>query len=283
MTIEAVDAQGYVSRLSGRVVRGRADKQAYKAEFFDTRMAAKAIQRLNGVPAAGGKLKVLYDIAASETPYTLGSAAYRPSLLASPTAGSSQRSPTEVSDADVFGPITRYTVQRPISEAQQQPYTPATPTSTFRKHHSQPLTSSPMAQQEDTYRGQSLPTTPLHLMAMGRRFSEPGMLAGLASQADISARVRIGQGLGGVPRSPSQAIPEQNRVFPERVAKRQSSTLYSHTITVYSVLRQCADSELDLDMRTSVMVKDVPVSLDCAECCLSIEQAISTRSCRYSE
>jgi hypothetical protein len=52
---------------------------------------------------------------------------------------------------------------------------------------------------------------------MGRRLSEPGMLQGLASQADIRTRARLGQGLGGIPRNPSQAIPDENIVFPDRI------------------------------------------------------------------
>lgn len=188
-------------------------------------MAAKAILQLNGVAAAGGRLKVLYDLAAPESPYTLGSAAYRPSVFGSSTGESSQRSPTESADVDVFGPTTRHVVNRPMSAAQQQPRAPVTPTTTFRKHASVPLTLSPFNRQEDPYRKYSLPATPVHLMAMGRRLSEPGMLAGLARQADISARLRNGQGLGGIPRTPSQAIPEQNRVFPERVANRKLSRI----------------------------------------------------------
>jgi len=59
--------------------------------------------------------------------------------------------------------------------------------------------------------------TPPHLAAMGRRIAEPGTLQGLANQADIRTRARLGQGLGGVPKNPAQAIPEENRIFPERV------------------------------------------------------------------
>ena len=43
------------------------------------------------------------------------------------------------------------------------------------------------------------------------------MLQGLASQADIRTRARLGQGLGGIPRNPSQAIPDENIVFPDRI------------------------------------------------------------------
>jgi hypothetical protein len=43
------------------------------------------------------------------------------------------------------------------------------------------------------------------------------MLQGLTSQADIRTRARLGQGLGGIPRNPSQAIPDENIVFPDRI------------------------------------------------------------------
>ena len=202
-----------------------ADKQTYKAEYYDTRMAAKAILQLNGVAAAGGKLKVLYDLSSPESPYTLGSAAYRPVYFGSSANQTSQRSPTASTDVDVFGPTQRHGFERSMSLAQLQPHTPVTQTSVFRKHMSQPqlMSSSPLDREQDPYGKYSLPVSavPNHLTAMGRRLSEPGTLAGLASQADISARLMNGQGIGGIPRSPSQAIPEQNRVFPDRVQFRE--------------------------------------------------------------
>ena len=54
---------------------------------------------------------------------------------------------------------------------------------------------------------------PPHLLAMGRRMTEPGALRSMVSKDDIPARTRQGDGLGNY----NQGIPEQNRVFPERI------------------------------------------------------------------
>lgn len=198
----------------------KAESQGYKAEFFDTRMAYRAVRELNGLAAAGGRLKVTYHIPPRESSYTLASASQQSNLLGhslGPSSYPSRLSTAHQADADVFGPVEG------TSGPYQQASYPATRgesrTLTFRKHFSQPIT--PSDRMEGGYAGHSLPSTPLHLTAMGRRLSEPGMIADLASRADISARARLGQGLGGIPRSPSQAIPEQNRVFPERVLARE--------------------------------------------------------------
>lgn len=190
-------------------------------------MASRAILELNGLAAAGGRLKVTYHIPPKESTFTLASASPRSVLFGPPNANPSQplRQPaSSQQDADVFGPIERTRSHEPYSRAAF--VTPDTRSSVFRKHVSQPL--PPSERYDGAHAGYSLLTTPLHLTAMGRRLSEPGMIADLASRADISARARIGQGLGGVPRSPSQAIPEQNRVFPERVFAGESDGAACH-------------------------------------------------------
>jgi hypothetical protein len=177
-------------------------------------MAHKAILELNGLAAVGGRLKVTYDLASTEAQgQTLGASAYRSGPLFygdGNSANSAARQATP--DADVFGPVGGYGqssgMSTPIREAIAR-------TSTFQKHHSMPHYNSPSSAYNTP--GFSGYGTPPHLAAMGRRLSEPGMLQGLVNQADISARAKLGQGIGGVPRNPSQAIPEQNRVFPERI------------------------------------------------------------------
>ncbi|ORY33730.1 RNA recognition motif 2-domain-containing protein [Naematelia encephala] len=78
---------------------------------------------------------------------------------------------------------------------------------------------------------------PAHLTAMSRRITEPGALQGILDQVDISARAKRGQGIGGHWHpNDRQAIPERNRVFPERIVS-------------------------GLDGRTTVMIKDVPNKL----------------------
>lgn len=77
---------------------------------------------------------------------------------------------------------------------------------------------------------------PLQLEAMSRRMTEPGAIASIMNTMDISARTRLGQGLGKQWNTyDRQAIPEENRVFPERI-------------------------RVGADGRTTVMIKDVPVS-----------------------
>lgn len=171
--------------------------------------------RLNGLAAMGGHIKVTYDLTSPVA--TLGSLAHQGGpMTPNQHHRAVQQGPmsAETEYHDVFGPT-----DRPIpahTNAYASP--PSARSAVFRKYYSQPMTPSSPSRVEDGYPiGQSLPTTPLHLAAMSQRLSEPGVLADLASRADISARARIGQGIGGIPRSPSQAIPEQNRVFPNRV------------------------------------------------------------------
>lgn len=66
---------------------------------------------------------------------------------------------------------------------------------------------------------------PPHLVALERRMSEPGALQGIFNKMDISARARNGQGLGGHWNPlDRQAIPEENRVFPERILSGLSTS-----------------------------------------------------------
>lgn len=163
------------------------------------------------MPALGGHLKVVYDLSSTElTDFTLGSSIYRSGAFKYDPAISERSVPNKYQAADIFGPIGSAPSQYSSRASSQAPVPRS---STFQKHQSFPI-QTPSGYQYD--RGFSAPTPP-HLAAMGRRLSEPGMLEGLASQADITARSRVGQGLGGIPRNPAQAIPESNRVFPERI------------------------------------------------------------------
>jgi hypothetical protein len=174
----------------------QADQKVYKAEFFDARMAHKAILELNGLAAVGGRLKVTYDTTQEVSSPTLGASAYRSGSFAIGNSSLSSPSHQRYPESDVFGPVGGYSgPSTPVSTAIAR-------TSTFAKHQSFPIYNSPnSAYQSGPFSGHP---TPPHLAAMGRRLSEAGMLQGLVNQADISARAKLGQGIGGIPRNPSQ-------------------------------------------------------------------------------
>jgi len=168
-------------------------------------MADRAVTELDGMAAVGGRLKVIYDPDTNELiDNTLGSSIYRTGALKFDPPISERSRPSNYQNTDIFGPVGSNPSQY-SSRASSQAAVPRT--STFQKHQSFPT---------QPYVGASTYTPP-HLAAMGRRLSEPGMLQGLASQADIRTRARLGQGLGGIPRNPSQAIPDENIVFPDRI------------------------------------------------------------------
>ncbi|WVQ70183.1 uncharacterized protein L199_008408 [Kwoniella botswanensis] len=92
--------------------------------------------------------------------------------------------------------------------------------------------------------------TPAHLLALSRRLHEPGTVEGLINNADIEARARQGQGIGGHwNANDRKAIPAHNRVFPERILS-------------------------GLDPRTTVMVKDVPNKLSRQELVNILEEVV---------
>jgi len=151
---------------------------------------------------------VTYDLSPpGVADHTLGSSVYSPGAFNFAPERSNRSASTSSQNADIFGPVGSSQHSRSSVGVPRPPRS-----TTFQKHHSFPTPgASNMYNYDPAY------PTPPHLAAMGRRLAEPGMLEGLASQADISARARVGQGLGGVPRNPSQAIPAPNVVFPERI------------------------------------------------------------------
>lgn len=108
---------------------------------------------------------------------------------------------------------------------------------------------------------------PPHLGEIGRRATDAALQTVL-DQMDLTARARqrqgpMGQGSMSAPLSPAaltpravsgwpqndrQAIPPENRVYPERIAAGES-------------YRSDSAHRAGLDTRTTIMVKDVPVRL----------------------
>lgn len=187
-------------------------------EFFDTRAAAEAIRQLDGNVLGSSTLRVAYsrpspaDNQDSERlgtgqGFTLGSAAYRTGIF-NRSALSTPLSQQRVSETDVFG-------------ASRSPFGAQLPRSIgsrFSKHRSLPQNFGPSSP-TDEYRSQlhALPPTPINPQATGRRLSEPGLPAGAVENSGMFASGRPGPGMGTRFVNPAQAIPEENRVFPERI------------------------------------------------------------------
>jgi hypothetical protein len=152
---------------------------------------------------------VTYDLSTTEaTKHTLGSSVYNPGAFSFAPERSDRSVSTSSQNADIFGPVGSSQHSRSSAEAR------APRSTTYQNQHSfQTQGSAALSNNQPSFSR----STPPHLAAMGRRLGEPGMIQGLTSQADISARARVGQGLGGIPRNPAQAIPAPNVIFPERI------------------------------------------------------------------
>nr|XP_019013455.1 uncharacterized protein I206_01522 [Kwoniella pini CBS 10737]OCF52236.1 hypothetical protein I206_01522 [Kwoniella pini CBS 10737] len=238
----------------------------FLAEFYDTRDATKAIEALDGQMADKALISVSHiqpnttvpQTTASNSRYTLGSAAYVPGKLGqrSSAAFSQVSSPTS---SDVFGYDTSTdSASTPLQTPRMSAFgrvrsdgdvfSPRKPSSIYSS-----------ASQSRHASGYSTPLswdrasgyeTPNHMLALGRRLHEPGTVQGLINNADIEARARQGQGLGGhFNANDRKAIPAQNRVFPERILS-------------------------GLDPRTTVMVKDVPNKLSREELVKILEEVV---------
>ncbi|WVQ78027.1 hypothetical protein IAT38_000108 [Cryptococcus sp. DSM 104549] len=263
VTLEVMDrvmaAIGAVQRLDPVGHDGR----TFIAEFFDTRDAAQAIALLDGQTAGQALLHVNYlssNPFASAVPtlartasggLTLGSAAYVPGALGRTTSHTPR--PESTSSSDLFG----YSYSTGVSASSHSNlHTPSTSSygrlRTDDVFSNRPPTSlqaeresADSARYHSPASGPWTPDagspaeyeTPPHILALSRRLSEPGTVQGLVNRADIAARARQRQGLGGHWNvNDRKAIPEQNRVFPERIMS-------------------------GLDSRTTVMIKDVPNKL----------------------
>ncbi|WVF72272.1 hypothetical protein IAT40_007084 [Kwoniella sp. CBS 6097] len=232
--------------------------RVFIAEFWDTRDAASAITLLNGQRAGQARLHVSCLYANNNAPrssispsHTLGSAAYTPGRFARSASGAI----SSAASSDVFGNTGSTTegssssqLNAPASSifrrvrSEQDVFGSRTPSSIYSpsRHSiaSSARYSSPRGWDRSSNIGsQSGRETSSQMLALSRRLDEPGTVQGLANSADIEARARQQQGLGGHWNlNDRKAIPTQNRVFPERILS-------------------------GLDYRTTVMIKDVPNKL----------------------
>ena len=259
--------------------------QKFLIEFWDTRHAAEALQYLDNRPVGDGKLIVTYqsqdpfsiaprgDKARSESEsvgkFSLGSVAYTPGSLWSSRSlrplvqGYSNSWGTR--DNDAYYPGRDYSATTP-STRQGTPITPATSLgysyndqatgdyqtfTTSNKHRSLPPT---IKVSSDSNAGDSyLFGTPSNLVAMNKRMSEPRQLENKVDRLDIFARARVGQGIGGhCDPKDRQRIPEENRVFKERIL----SGRFTMSSSKYH-----SDERVGHDRRTTIMIKDVPVCI----------------------
>jgi len=222
----------------------KAKRQKYIVDFYDSRTAASVVQSLDGyTPDGAAHIEVRFCSADAEplvrkrnprsgtqhTAYTLGSAAYQGGIhprdveRRSSLNGNSSAGWTD-SRAD-----TRYSPGTWRSGAWTSQSQSAYPV------HGSPYSSRSMAR-SSSYSGSLHTSTgssslygsgwqeqypdslPPQIEAFGRRAQDPDALQSLLNDMDISARVRIGQGLGR-PDDPGdrQRIPVQNRIIPERI------------------------------------------------------------------
>ncbi|WWC90114.1 uncharacterized protein L201_005047 [Kwoniella dendrophila CBS 6074] len=239
------------------------------AEFFDTRNAATAIQALDSQKAGQALISVSYvqpnietsSCFSTSTKYTLRSAAYAPGKLGvnDPTY---RRQLDSTDSSDVFGypasagASNSSSLHTPKSStfnrirSDQDVFGSRKPSSLYSTA-SQSGYSTPRSWDRASMIGsQTGYETPAQLLALGRRLHEPGTVQGLINNADIEARARQGQGLGGHwNNNDRKAIPAQNRVFPERILS-------------------------GLDNRTTVMIKDVPNKLSRQELVDILEEVV---------
>ncbi|EAL22487.1 hypothetical protein CNBB3660 [Cryptococcus deneoformans B-3501A] len=225
------------------------DGREFAVDFYDTRDAAQSITDLNGRTAGQALLCVdyhdhrdkeyLYSRPSNNRAFSLGSAAYIPGCLSA--------SRLESTSSDAFN-LTR------IADGNSDLRTPSNMalntlrTDDFFSSHPSSLTPSKQSVAAPDFACSTSPSwsldksffdyeTPPRILSLSRRLSEAGTVQGLVNRADMAARARQKQGLGGHwDANDRKAIPEQNRVFPERIMA-------------------------GLDSRTTVMVKDVPNKL----------------------
>ncbi|KIR58672.1 hypothetical protein I314_05511 [Cryptococcus bacillisporus CA1873] len=225
------------------------DGREFVVDFYDTRDAAQAIADLDGRTAGEALLCVdYYDPRNKECPYSrrsnnrtfsLGSAAYIPGCLSMSRPESALPDPVN---------LTRTTHSNLDLRTPSTTALDALRTDDFFSCRASSLTPSKRSVATLDFgcnssaswsldKSSSDYETPPRILSLSRRLSEAGTVQGLVNRADIAARARQKQGLGGHwDSNDRKTIPEQNRVFPERVMA-------------------------GLDSRTTVMVKDVPNKL----------------------
>ncbi|WVQ71588.1 hypothetical protein IAR50_001128 [Cryptococcus sp. DSM 104548] len=226
--------------------------RSYVVEFYDTRDAATCIRTLDGHISGQAYVRAeYYDATLRYAPtrptlgsraFSLGSAAFIPGSLGLLKTDS-------YSDVFSFGQSGESTGVHTPSSATFSRLRSKDDIFTSRSASLSPVkreisssgsgynTSSPWARRGSTPAVFSEADTPPRMLSLSRRLSEAGTVQGLVNKADITARARQRQGLGGHwDANDRKSIPEQNRVFSERIVA-------------------------GLDNRTTVMIKDVPNKL----------------------
>lgn len=206
------------------------DGREFVVDFYDTRDAAQAIVDLDGRTAGEALLCVDYhDPRNKECPYprrsnnrtfSLGSAAYIPGCLSVSRPESALSDPIN---------LTRTTHSNLDLRTPSNTALDALRTDDFFSCRASSLTPSKRRVATPDFgcsssaswsldKSSSDYETPPRILSLSRRLSEAGTVQGLVNRADIAARARQKQGLGGHwDFNDCKAIPEQNRVFPERI------------------------------------------------------------------
>lgn len=206
------------------------DGREFVVDFYDTRDAAQSITDLNGRTAGQALLCVdyhdhrnreySYSCPSNNRAFSLGSAAYIPGCL------SVSRLESTSSDALNLTRITegnlnlRTSSNTTLDTLRTDDFFSSRPTSLTPSKRSvgtpdfaySSSASWPLDKSSSDYE------TPPRILSLSRRLSEAGTVQGLVNRADMAARARQKQGLGGHwDANDRKAIPEQNRVFPERI------------------------------------------------------------------
>lgn len=160
--------------------------------------------------------------------FSLGSAAYTPGVFPRPiplNGHSQQRDSRQTAGEDPFAAGWGSNTPLVIPNNARVRYT-STPSHSYPETpdiHPQSGLIAPGATYHMSYYAQTQHDVPPHLVALNMRMTEPGALQGIVDRCDTSARSRQGQGLGiNYPPFDKQAIPEHNRVFPERILSGES-------------------------------------------------------------
>ncbi|ODO03398.1 hypothetical protein L198_02245 [Cryptococcus wingfieldii CBS 7118] len=228
------------------------DCRSYVVDFFDTRDAATCIRTLDGHVSGQAYVSAdYYDPTPRYAPtrptlgsraFSLGSAAFIPGSLGLPKTDSYSDVFSLGHSAESTGVHTPSSATFNRLRSDDDIFTSRSASLSPTKREvsaSGPAynAASPWARRGSTPAVFSGADTPPRMLSLSRRLSEAGTVQGLVNKADITARARQRQGLGGHwDANDRKSIPEQNRVFPERIVA-------------------------GLDHRTTVMIKDVPNKL----------------------
>ena len=220
--------------------------QIFIIEFYDTRDAVHAVKTLNGRQHDRAYLAVRFLDDTTDWPTQPDTAPRAQSAGSSSTLGSAAYTPGIFPREQPAG-SSRVAIGTDPFVLESSPFISSSPlpnASLARGRFPAPIHGCSLASPGvvSLNRGAAIDSfvkhgTPSHLIAMSRRMDEPGALMSIVNRCDISARSLQGQGLGSYHSVHNkQIVPEQNIVFPQRVAAGECQGAFLHT-NVYGSAR----------------------------------------------